>query len=280
MKNTLKFLTLLLSLALVGCQEKGGLDDDHNKPQGSVVNNYTIFYTSTDGEIVTPHSLEAIDATLVSNTYEDGKGRMVFDKDITTIGRNAFLGCRTLASVTLPESITTLAACCFPYCTNLSSFDGKFASKDGLSLIAGNVLIAFAPASGVTEYTIPSNITTIAMAAFVESKSLQQVTIPNSVVSISPQAFAYCSSLSSVTIPSSVTRIGESAFYDCSSLSSVYCRPTTPPSVMRINESDPFLAFYNNSAGRKIYVPDSSKERYKEADGWKEYAESIVGHNF
>lgn len=281
MNKFLKLTTLLLTLLLAGCQTGNDPEnDDNNKPQGSVKNNHIIHYTSTDGQIVTPYSLEAIDAQLLSNTYEDGRGSMVFDKEITTIGKNAFLGCRTLKSVTIPESVNTLGLSCFPYCTNLAEFRGKFATEDGLCLIINNTLCAFAPASKVSEYTIPESVSVIGMAAFAECKNLRQITIPEGTSAIGIQAFAYCSGLTKVTIPSTVSLLGESAFYGCTSLTSVYCRPTTPPIVVKINVEDKFLAFDQNGSARTIYVPAGSVQQYIEADDWKDYAESIKGYAF
>lgn len=205
---------------------------------------------------------------------------MVFDKDITTIGKNAFLGCRTLKSVTIPESVNTLGLSCFPYCTNLAEFRGKFASEDGLCLIINSTFCAVAPASGVSEYTIPKSVSVIGMAAFAECKTLRKITTPNGTNAIGIQAFAYCSGLTEVTIPSTVNLIGESAFYGCTSLTSVYCRPTVPPTVVKINVDDKFLAFDQNSSTLTIYVPAGSVQQYIEADDWKDYEASIKGYAF
>jgi hypothetical protein len=38
--------------------------------------------------------------------------------------------------------------------------------------------------------------------------------------------------------------------------------------------------FDNNASGRKIYVPRASVNAYKLADGWSNYADSIVGYYF
>ena len=40
---------------------------------------YAIYYTSTDGKVVTPHKSDMFGANIVSNTYENGKGIIVFD---------------------------------------------------------------------------------------------------------------------------------------------------------------------------------------------------------
>lgn len=38
--------------------------------------------------------------------------------------------------------------------------------------------------------------------------------------------------------------------------------------------------FNNNPSDRKIYVPTESKDTYKAADAWKDYADKIEGYNF
>ena len=45
-----------------------------------------ITYTSSDGKIVTPYSAGAFGASIVSNVYENGKGVITFDGNITRIG--------------------------------------------------------------------------------------------------------------------------------------------------------------------------------------------------
>ena len=55
--------------------------------------------------------------------------------------------------------------------------------------------------------------------------------------------------------------------------------PVVPPSIARAN-NDYWMVFNNNAAGRMIYVPRQSVDAYKSADGWKDYADYIVGYDF
>ena len=231
--------------------------------------NRVIFYTSTDGNVVTPYKTDAFGAKIVSNTYENGQGVITFDGEVTTIGANAFWtrvtlasitlpqsvnsigyyafqGCNSLRSITIPDSVTNIDTNPFLDCKALEEFNGKFASEDKRSLVVGGSLVSFAIGSGVTEYNIPSDVNIV-----------------------SSSSFAGCTTLTAVTIPSSTTVIRAAAFSNCSNLASVYCRPTTTPTGAE-------RMFYGNATDRKIYVPAASVEAYKTAQHWSDYADAIV----
>ncbi len=238
--------------------------------------NNEIWYTSTDGKVVT---LQEERSYIVSNIYEDGKGIMTFDSVLTSIWLYLFYYCETLATITIPNSVTKLgygnegpSDCMFYGCHSLRAFYGKFASTDNRCLIFNGTLIAFAR-EGLTEYTIPNNVTAIQNFIFYGCASLANITIPNSVTWIGKYAFEKCTSLTDVTIPNSVTSIYDSAFDGCTSLKDVYCKPTTPP-------TGGSGMFNKNATDRKIYVPIGSGEAYRTAEYWSEYADCIEEKEF
>ena len=195
--------------------------------------------------------------SLTSVTIPDG---------VTTISSSAFYGCDSLTSVTIGDGVTEIGGSAFSGCTSLTSVT----IGDGVTEIGD---YAFSGCSSLTSVTIGDGVTEIGNSAFYGCSSLISVTIPDSVTTIGWNAFYQCSSLTSVTIPDSVTTIGGGAFQNCSSLTSVYCKATTPPSL----DSG---VFGNNGSGRKIYVPAESVQAYKSADGWRDYADAIVGYDF
>jgi hypothetical protein len=204
---------------------------------------YAIYYTSSDGNVIVPYSTNVFGANIISNTYVDGQGIINFDGPIKTIGNLAFYSCKSLTSVTIPESVTSIGERAFVFCKSLTSV------------------------------TIPDSVTSIGSNAFGDCQSLTSMTIPDSVTEIGGNVFNACSGLTSVTIGDSVTTIGDYAFWRCSSLTSVYCKATTPPSLG-------WDVFAHNGSDRKIYVPAGSVNAYKSATNWSEYADAIVGYDF
>lgn len=85
---------------------------------------------------------------------------------------------------------------------------------------------------------------------------------------IAAEAFRNNPGLSSIYIPSSVNNIGDFAFYRCSGLESVVLLNQTPPSIGKKTFSS-----YNAT----LYVPNGSKEAYKNTEYWKNFTIIIEG---
>lgn len=149
-------------------------------------------------------------------------------------------------------------------------FDKPVTDVSGLFRLSYNVL----------SVTLPHGLQTIGYEMFCSCSSLTKVVIPSSVTEIEDAAFENCISLTSVTIPNSVTEIGNWAFSNCYELKIVYCKPTTPPTMVSYSQVSSSHAFDDNVSGRKIYVPRASVDKYKSADGWSRYASDIVGYDF
>lgn len=215
---------------------------------------------------------------------------------VTSIESYAFDGCESLHSITIPESVTSIGERAFTRCKSLTAFYGKYASSDNRCLIVDGVLNSFAP-SGLTEYTIPSSVTSIGNRAFLECETIKSVFISYGVTSIGDRAFRGCEALVDIHISDSVTTIGEEAFDGCialtdvtignsvkmigtfaftycKSLSEVYCKPIMPPSLGQ----DPFG--FPSPTVSKIYVPAGSINAYKTASDWRYLKNKIIGYNF
>jgi hypothetical protein len=136
---------------------------------------------------------------------------------VTSLGDNgAFLRCTRLASITIPGSVTTICTYTFSDCKNLASVT----MLDGVTTIE---IGAFSHCTSLTSVTIPGSVTSL--SGFSDCTSLASIDIPDGVTSIGSMAFKRCTSLTSVTIPDSVTKISESAFEGCTSLVTVTISP-------------------------------------------------------
>ena len=223
--------------------------------------NDEIWYTSTDGQVVTPFSVDfGTGITVTSNTYADGKGVIKLSGNATTIGNNAFNSCTTLETINIPSSVTSIGNQSFRSCSGLTTIDipnsvtsiGSQTFQDCIGLTSitiGSGLTAiggydFSGCTGLISVNIPNTITEIGRQAFHNCTSLTSITfgtgltnmvygcfegctglttidIPDNVTFIGHYAFSGCIGLTSVTIPDNVTSIGNYVFSSCSGLTSV-----------------------------------------------------------
>ena len=111
-------------------------------------------------------------------------------KPVTKIRDCAFMNCKDITEVVLPESITEIGEAAFKDCENLA------------------------------EINIPSKVTMILSRTF-SGTSLTNVVIPEGVTYIGI-AFSRCEKLKSITIPKTVTAIADMAFSECTNIENVY----------------------------------------------------------
>ena len=144
---------------------------------------------------------------------------------VKIIGANAFDGCSSLTSITLPQSLTSIEDLAFADCNALQNINiPQNVTNIGVS--------AFLSCKSLTSITIPSGVTSIKTATFAYCTSLKSIELPDHLVSIEGSAFAICTSLKSVVIPAEVTSVGFHAFAACTSLESV----AIPMSVISVGD--------------------------------------------
>ena len=203
--------------------------------------NNQIWYTSTDGNIVTPNKTNVFGATIKSNIYENGKGVITFDGDITIIGEEAFKEKTKLSSIILPNIITDIKKSAFYGCTSLSG-----------DLILPNAVV---------------NIGELAYANCTGYTGL--LSIGENVVSIGDNAF----------VSIKITGSGSIKKYTSYLLnfSKIHCKAKTPPTITAPYDSDysisslyviRYAGTFGYATNDKIYVPNEAITIYKNNNDW------------
>ena len=197
--------------------------------------NYASIYTVTVPETVTYDGTTYSVTSIGNNAFQHCRSliSVTIPNSVTSIGNNAFVDCSSLTSITIPNSVTGIGNNAFRKCSSLTSItipnsvtnigDGAFGYCSSLKSViwdAKNTVRAkeVFEESPIETITFTDNVEIVPAGICNGMSSLTSVSIGNSVTSIGSSAFANCSSLTSITIPDNVTTIGGSAFYNCESL--------------------------------------------------------------
>ena len=185
------------------------------------------------------------------------------------IGKGAFSGCEELKKLIIPSSVEILKGNPFSHietCSGVASRsikEGRFkvvVKSNNFRLESGvlfsndrTLLFAFL-SNHINQYNIPETVRIIKAGAFECCEELTSVFIPSSVKEIEREAFARCYELKDITIPTSVKTIGANAFNNCWNLECVI-----------INNPDVWIesnAFSECKALSTIQIPHGTKKRF------------------
>ena len=194
-------------------------------------------------------------------------------KPVTKIEKWAFSDCKSITSITIPQSVEKIGDGAFNRCNNLTNI--TFEENSKLSIIEEDL---FSCCSSLKSITIPNSVTIIKPSAFYYCRMLQSVyfdeksqlseiashafyfcdnlndiTFPLGLKNIGDYAFGACYSITNIIIPNTLTHIGEDAFGSCSSLVAI----TIPDNVISIGSEA-----FNYCKKLVIYAESPSKPAF------------------
>ena len=219
-----------------------------------------IWYTTSENKEVEFRSNLA-NGAVVSNVYQNGRGVIKFDQHVAQISKNAFYDCTTLTSITLPSTVDSIGDYAFSGCVALNSVT----LPDSLQSIG---ICTFEGCSALKNLDLGHGLKEIGQYAFARCTSLKSFSIPQGVVTIPEGLLSGCNGITKLYLGNDVENIEPYAFEHCN-IVAVYFKSLVPKfgsETLRI------------SMGMKIYVPQQAVERYKEYEGWQQYAERIQGY--
>ena len=123
--------------------------------------------------------------------HSDKITKVIIENGVTTIGEQAFSGCKKIAEISIPDSVTNIKTGAFFDCT------------------------------GLTSIKIPESVTETGHSVFYGCVNLKEVTLPNGVGTINTGVFRDCQSLETITFSKNVIKVDFTALCGCSNLKSV-----------------------------------------------------------
>lgn len=157
-------------------------------------------------------------------------GKYVVDDNITVISDGAFLNCKRITEIVLPEKIEIIGSNCFEGCESLQFVKANYHNDILATLDTYPVSLpislksigdyAFRGCKSLTSVHIGNGVKIIPTGLFCECEKLVDVELPSSIEKIGASSFAYCINLKSFHIFGiNLTEIGEYAFEDCRNMS-------------------------------------------------------------
>ncbi len=117
--------------------------------------------------------------------------------NVTAIGVNAFIDCKDLVSISIPQSINSIEGGAFQGCASLSVIN----LPDDLTEISGGT---FKNCTNLVSIVLPNKLSRIGYRAFEGCTRLESINLPESTNEIQEYAFRGCTSLKKIIIPTSV----------------------------------------------------------------------------
>lgn len=147
----------------------------------------------------------------VGATYWTDLTGITLSNNLQTIGKNAFIGRRSVRKFELPNSLVTIGEGAFENCVS-----AEFSFGSNIETIGKN---AFLNCVSMKNITIPNSVTSLGESAFTRCSGATVLSIGSGLKTINSHTFKSCSSLKRIDVPDNVQNIGFNVFDGCTSAS-------------------------------------------------------------
>ena len=158
--------------------------------------------------------------------YNSSLATITLPNTLTSIGYSAFSGCSTLTSISIPNSVKNLGRSAFENCVSLTT------------IILSN------------EMTILNDNT------FQDCSSLKAVKLGGKLTTIGEYVFSGCLKLNEISLPASITSISENAFATCTKLYDIYCYAMEPPTAYESSFANYNAFLHVPCDNQRVYLLD------------------------
>lgn len=174
--------------------------------------------------------------------YQNQAKKIILEKGITEIGKNAFAQFYNLSEIEFPSTLTKIGEAAFLECDKLTSA------------------------------TLPTSLKVLDRAAFANCSALVNVTIPSQLTTMRDYAFQRCA-IKNITIPATLKTFSELAFFECYDFQKIEVA-SGHPSYSTSNG----VLFNKNKTKLVLYPVGKQAASYQIPNSVKEIGKNALNH--
>ena len=196
---------------------------------------------------------------LANNLFERDSdlSEVILPEGLVKIGEKSFWNIPLLQQVTLPSSLREVGRHAFAYCTGLSRFQGSCSLiREGHSLVDANGTLVAVAAGGLTDYTIPNNVSVLGNGVLVGLQDLQSITFTGELQNLYSDSISDCRKLEFFYGTGATEDHHGLVLYEDYLVLTTPVMPreyTVPDNIRRIFSS----VFMDNTSTEQLVIPDA-----------------------